>query len=67
MEKGSPYNIAKLNKDGNYTICFSGQVAHLHPESMVFYLRPKPQTVLFYQVIRTSKIYLRDVTHLNSF
>lgn len=65
MEKGSVNNIAKLNREGNYTIVNSGQIASIHPESLLFFLKPKPNYVVFYQVIKTSKLYLRDVTALN--
>lgn len=65
MEKGSINNIAKLNKDGTYTILSSGQIASIHPESLLFFVKSKPPHVVFYQVIRTTRLYLRDVTALS--
>lgn len=66
MEKGSPCNTAKLNKEGQFVICFSGQVTNIHPESLAFYVKPRPSFVLFYQVVKTNKMYLRDVTVLGT-
>lgn len=67
MEKNSPYHTAKINKENQYVVCFSGQVASVHPESLAFYLKPRPPQILFYQIVKTNKLYLRDVTVLDSF
>jgi len=64
MAKGCLYATAKLGKDGKYKIYRSGQEANIHPESLVFYLPQKPTTIVFSQVVRTTKIYLKDVTPL---
>lgn len=31
VEKYSPNNLAKLNKNGSYTINMSGEIASIHP------------------------------------
>lgn len=62
MAKGCLYATAKLGKDGRYKIFRSGQEANIHPESLVFYLPQKPTLVVFSQVVRTTKIYLKEIT-----
>ena len=64
MSKGCMYSTARLAKDGRYKIYRSGQEAFIHPESLVFYLPQKPQLIVFSQVVRTSKVYLKDITPL---
>ena len=64
MAKGLPYGIGKLNKEGKYTIFGTGQAAQIHPESICFYLNNKPAMVVFSSVVRTNKVYLKDVTVL---
>ncbi len=64
MSKGCMYSTARLGKDGRYKIYRSGQEAFIHPESLVFYLPQKPQIIVFSQVVRTSKVYLKDITPL---
>jgi hypothetical protein len=64
MAKGCPHNTAKLNKEGKYNIFGSGQVAQIHPESICFYMSSKPMLIVFSNVVRTNKVYLKDVTPL---
>ena len=64
MSKGCLYSTARLSKDGRYKIYRSGQEAFIHPESLVFYFAQKPQTIVFSQIVKTSKVYLKDVTPL---
>ena len=64
MAKGCLYATARLTKEGKYKIYRSGQEASIHPESLVFYLPQKPAIIVFSQVVRTTKIYLKDITPL---
>jgi hypothetical protein len=64
MQRGCFYVTAKLNKEGKYTIFKSGQTAHIHPESICFYLPQKPSLIVFSQVVKTNKIYMKDITPL---
>jgi hypothetical protein len=64
MAKGCPYGTGKLNKDGKYNIFGTGQVAQIHPESICFYMNTKPPAIIFSSVVRTNKVYLKDVTVL---
>ena len=62
MAKGCLYATARLTKEGKYKIYRSGQEASIHPESLTFYLQQKPTTLVFSQVVRTTKIYMKDIT-----
>ncbi|KRW99322.1 P-loop containing nucleoside triphosphate hydrolase [Pseudocohnilembus persalinus] len=59
-----PMKVAKLNIDGSYTILQTNQSAGIHPESMLFYQKPKPEAVSFNEVSFTTKAYLRDLTEI---
>lgn len=65
MEKCSIYNTAKLSKDGFYLINKTGEKAYIHPESLCFYLKEKPAVIVFNQIVKTTKTYLRDITPIN--
>ena len=64
MTKGCLYATARLGKDGRYKLYRSGQEASIHPESLVFYMSQKPTVIVFSQVVKTAKIYLKDITPL---
>lgn len=57
--------IAKENIDGSYTILRTNQKAYIHPESLLFYQKPKPQCITFNEVVFTTKTYLRDITEIS--
>lgn len=52
--------------DGSYSIGFSSEKTkvYIHPESVVFYLKQKPKTVVYNVVVTTKKTYLRDVSEV---
>lgn len=64
MAKGCSHSTAKLNKQGKYSIFGSGQQAQIHPQSICFYMSNKPSLIVFSNVVRTNKVYLKDVTPL---
>ena len=55
---------AKLNNDGSYVLTKTNQNAYLHPESLCFYLKNKPEYIIYNEVVITKKTYLRDVTEI---
>lgn len=59
------YNTAKISKEGNYRINKTGEKAYIHPESLCFYLKEKPPVIIFNQIVKTTKTYLRDITPIN--
>ena len=46
-------------------ILWQGQMAYIHPESIVFYSKEKPMHLIYNSIILTKKIYLRDVTEID--
>jgi len=74
LAKGLFLKLAFLNNSGCYTIYVtlniflifkkSNQDAYIHPDSLVFYAKKKPNYVLYNSVVWTTKIYLRDVTEI---
>ncbi|KAL4468705.1 hypothetical protein ABPG74_005208 [Tetrahymena malaccensis] len=64
IAKGLSVKAAKLNNDGTYTIIRSNIQAYIHPESLLFYSKPKPEYIIFNEVVSTIKTYLRDITEI---
>lgn len=56
--------LAKLNPDGTYKIFKTNQQALIHPDSLLFYKKQKPEYLVFNEIVVTSKVYLRDLTDL---
>jgi hypothetical protein len=40
-------------------------MAYIHPESVLFQIKEKPEFIIFNEVILTRKVYLRDVTEVS--
>ncbi|CEO95545.1 unnamed protein product (mitochondrion) [Plasmodiophora brassicae] len=57
-------NVAILQPDGSYRT-HTKQVVSLHPTSSLFPKRPKPTCVLFTELIRTTKVYMRTVSEID--
>lgn len=39
-------------------------MAQIHPESVCFYLKKKPEFIIYNEVVITKKTYLRNVTEI---
>jgi len=63
LSVGLQTKSAKLNAYGTYTLK-SNQTANIHPESIVFYRKKKPENIIYNEVIITKKTYLRDVSEV---
>lgn len=66
LGQGFSTKIAHLNIDGSYSVGFLAEKskAFIHPESVVFYMKQKPKTIIYNVVVTTKKTYLRDVSEV---
>lgn len=56
---------AKINNDRRtYNILRTNETAYLHPESICFYSKNKPECIIYNEVVITKRTYLRDVTEI---
>ena len=51
-------NVATLQVDGMYKVFSTGQLASIHPSSVL--AGQKPNCILFNEIVKTSKQYMRD-------
>ncbi|KAG8937174.1 Cyclin-dependent kinase catalytic subunit [Tulasnella sp. 418] len=59
------YNTATLQKSGDsYRTTKSKQTVYIHPSSSLFQHQPPVKTVLYYELMLTSKSYLRQVMEI---
>lgn len=59
-------HVARLQSNGVYQTLGSKPIScYLHPSSVLIDQRPKPDTVIFTELLETTKLYLRDVTTIN--
>ncbi|KAI0754937.1 pre-mRNA splicing factor [Daedaleopsis nitida] len=59
------YNTAQLQKSGDsYRTLKTNQTVYIHPSSSLFNHTPPIKTVLYYELVMTSKSYLRQVMEI---
>ncbi|KZT11997.1 pre-mRNA splicing factor [Laetiporus sulphureus 93-53] len=59
------YNTAQLQKSGDsYRTLKTSQTVYIHPSSSLFHITPPAKTVLYYELVMTSKSYLRQVMEI---
>jgi pre-mRNA-splicing factor ATP-dependent RNA helicase DHX16 len=62
LTSGYFYNTARLQKSGDsYRTSKTGQTVYVHPSSSLFQHQPPPRMVLYYELMLTSKSYMRQV------
>lgn len=55
---------AQLQKSGDsYRTLKTNQTVYIHPSSSLFHITPPAKTVLYYELVMTSKSYLRYVEY----
>ncbi|EIN03902.1 DUF1605-domain-containing protein [Punctularia strigosozonata HHB-11173 SS5] len=65
LTAGFFYNTAELRRsDDSYIALKTKQVAHVHPSSSLFGQLPPAKAVLYYEVVMTSKAYMRQVMEI---
>ena len=57
-------HAALAQSDGSFRMIRSQTILYIHPNSVLF--RRVPSCVLFYEVVETTKVYMRDVTVIDS-
>ncbi|TIC17573.1 putative pre-mRNA splicing factor [Wallemia mellicola] len=61
------YNTARLDKGGgSYRTLKTNQTVHIHPTSSAFNMQPPPRHILFYELVLTSKEYMRQIMPIQS-
>ncbi|THH31166.1 hypothetical protein EUX98_g3025 [Antrodiella citrinella] len=59
------YNTAQLQKSGDsYRTLKTSQTVYIHPSSSLFHQTPPVKSVLYYELVSTSKSYLRQVMEI---
>lgn len=56
-------NAALKQPDGVYRVYRSGQMAQIHPSSVLF--RSKPECIIFKELVQTTQSYVRNVTRID--
>ena len=54
--------VARRQPDGTYRTLAGSQTVHLHPSSVMFGRSPAAECILYNELVRTSKLYVRDVS-----
>ncbi|PRP85251.1 putative ATP-dependent RNA helicase DHX35 isoform 1 [Planoprotostelium fungivorum] len=57
-------NVARLQPDGSYRTLRSNQSLYIHPISVLN--NSNPEWVLYHEVVQTNKVYMREVTTIDS-
>ncbi|KAJ7938429.1 P-loop containing nucleoside triphosphate hydrolase protein [Mycena leptocephala] len=58
------YNTATLQRDGEYRTTKTGHGVNIHPSSSLFQHQPPVKTVLYYELVVTSRSYMRQVMEI---
>ncbi|KAJ0629439.1 putative RNA helicase [Helianthus annuus] len=56
-------NAALKQPDGTYRVLANGQIAEIHPTSVL--RRSKPECIIFYNLVQTTRNYVRNVTRID--
>ncbi|ETW81541.1 hypothetical protein HETIRDRAFT_383895 [Heterobasidion irregulare TC 32-1] len=65
ITSGYFYNTGQLQKSGDsYRTLKTNQTVYIHPSSSLFQHQPPVKTVLYYELVMTSKSYLRQVMEI---
>ncbi|KAJ9116307.1 hypothetical protein QFC22_004747 [Naganishia vaughanmartiniae] len=60
LTSGYFFNTARIHKDGGYRTTKSNQTVYIHPSSSLFQHQPPPRFILYYELVLTSKEYMRQ-------
>ncbi len=55
---------ASRQPDGSYRTLVGGQTVHIHPSSVLFKHSPPHECILYNELVKTTKLYVRDVSAL---
>ncbi|KAJ1494855.1 hypothetical protein T484DRAFT_1758770 [Baffinella frigidus] len=60
------YHTALLQRSGNYRTLKKPQTVHMHPQGALVKAQPPPRLVCYFELVRTSKDYMRTVSEIES-
>eukprot|EP00742_Colponemidia_sp_Colp-10_P003806 GILJ01004055.1.p1 GENE.GILJ01004055.1~~GILJ01004055.1.p1 ORF type:complete len:698 (+),score=71.08 GILJ01004055.1:38-2131(+) len=55
-------HTARVQADGSYLTLVDNQTVHIHPSSVLFGRKPRPECVLYNELVVTARQYMREVT-----
>nr|CAD1834687.1 unnamed protein product [Ananas comosus var. bracteatus] len=58
-------NVARREPDRSYRTTASGQSVHIHPSSVLSEIKPKPDCIIFNELVYTTQNYVRNVTRID--
>ncbi|XP_020099190.1 pre-mRNA-splicing factor ATP-dependent RNA helicase DEAH10-like isoform X3 [Ananas comosus] len=58
-------NVARRGPDRSYRTTASGQSVHIHPSSVLSEIKPKPDCIIFNELVYTTQNYVRNVTRID--
>ncbi|OAY64295.1 ATP-dependent RNA helicase DHX8, partial [Ananas comosus] len=58
-------NAARREPDRSYRTTASGQSVHIHPSSVLSEIKPKPDCIIFNELVYTTQNYVRNVTRID--
>ncbi|KAF7291664.1 Pre-mRNA splicing factor [Mycena chlorophos] len=65
ITSGYFYNTAQLQKSGDsYRTMKTNHTVYIHPSSSLFQFQPPVKTILYYELVMTSKSYMRQVMEI---
>ncbi|KAF9236501.1 pre-mRNA splicing factor [Melanogaster broomeanus] len=65
ITSGYFYNVAQLQKSGDsYRTLKTNQTVYIHPSSSLFQHQPPVKTILYYELVMTSKSYMRQLMEI---
>ncbi|KAK7048195.1 pre-mRNA splicing factor [Favolaschia claudopus] len=65
LTSGYFYNTAQLQKSGDsYRTLKTNHTVYIHPSSSLFQFQPPVKTVLYYELVMTSKSYMRQIMEI---
>ena len=62
--KGFKFNMAKL-EGTMYKSIISKNIVYLHPSSVLFQLKQKPELIIYHEQLMTTKLYVRSLMHVD--
>ncbi|RSH84190.1 uncharacterized protein EHS24_005699 [Apiotrichum porosum] len=60
LTAGYFYNTARIDKGGGYRTTKNNHTVYLHPSSCLMGMQPPPRFILYYELVLTSKEYMRQ-------
>lgn len=66
ISSGFFYNLAQIQKNGNYRSVKHAHSVNIHPQSTLFKHEPPPRWLIYHELVFTTKEYMRQVIPIQS-